>query len=94
MKNAFYVQQYNRRHLLGWSDTEQWKNQGCSLSHYISEGSVSYQRDLLRDKNFKEAAPMLFGENFCLLAKDRLEAALTKALSIDKPCSDFHKGHS
>jgi len=39
---------------------------------------------------------MLLGENFGSPAKDRLEvaAALTKTLSIDKPHSDFHKGHS
>ena len=39
---------------------------------------------------------MLFGENFGSLAKERLEAAaaLTKTLVMDKPHSDFHKGHS
>jgi len=31
MKNALYVQQYGNRHLSGWSDIEQWKNQACSL---------------------------------------------------------------
>ena len=53
-------------------------------------------KELLRDKDFKESAPMLFGENFGSLAKERLEAAaaLTKTLSMDKPRSDFHKGRS
>jgi len=34
MKNALYVQWYGKRHLSGWSDVEQRKNQTCSLSHY------------------------------------------------------------
>jgi len=33
MKNALYVQQYGKRHLLSWSNIEQWKNQAHSLSH-------------------------------------------------------------
>jgi len=33
MKNALHVQQHGKRHLLGWSDVEQWKNQPRSLSH-------------------------------------------------------------
>jgi len=39
---------------------------------------------------------MLFGDNFGSLANERLEAAaaLTKPLGMDKPRSDFHKGHS
>jgi len=33
MKNALYVQWHGKRHLSGWSDVEQWKNQDRSLSH-------------------------------------------------------------
>jgi len=33
MKNALYVQRYGKRHLSGWSDVEQQKNQARSLSH-------------------------------------------------------------
>jgi len=33
MKNALYVLQYAKKHLLVWSDVEQWKNQACSLNH-------------------------------------------------------------
>jgi len=33
MRNALYVQQHGKRHLSGWSDVEQWKNQVRSLSH-------------------------------------------------------------
>jgi len=33
IKNALYVQRYGKRHLLSWSDIEQWKNQARSLSH-------------------------------------------------------------
>jgi len=32
MKNALYVQRYGKRHLSGWSDVEQWKNQARSQS--------------------------------------------------------------
>ena len=49
-------------------------------------------RGLVRDADFKEAAPLLFGDNFARLAKERLEAAaaLTKTLNSDKqPCRDF-----
>jgi len=34
LKNALNVLWYAKRHLLGWSDVEQWKNQFCSLSCY------------------------------------------------------------
>ena len=34
MKNALYVLQYAKRHLSGWSNVEQWKNQAHSLSRY------------------------------------------------------------
>ena len=34
MKNALYILQYTKRHLLGWSSIEQWKNQASSLSCY------------------------------------------------------------
>ena len=33
-KNALHVQRYAKRHLLGWSNVEQWKNQARSLSRY------------------------------------------------------------
>ena len=41
---------------------------------------------LVRDTEFKEAAPLLFGENFATLAKERLEAAaaLMKTLTTKK----------
>ena len=53
-------------------------------------------KSLVRDADFKEAAPLLFGDNFATLAKERLEtaAALTKTLNIDKqPRWDFQKSH-
>jgi len=34
LKNTLHVLWYAKRHLLGWSDIEQWKNQARSLSHY------------------------------------------------------------
>jgi len=34
LKNVLDVLRYTKRHLLGWSDVEQWKNQAGSLSHY------------------------------------------------------------
>ena len=43
-------------------------------------------KQLVKDADFKEAPPFLFGENFGTLAKERLEAAaaLTKTLRVDK----------
>jgi len=35
IKNALHVQQYGKRHLLGWSNVKQWKNQAFSLSHCL-----------------------------------------------------------
>ena len=52
---------------------------------------------LVRDADFKEAAPLLFGDNFASLAKERLEAAaaLKKTLGNEKlPRRDFQRGHS
>jgi len=34
LKNALHILQYAKRHLPGWSDIEQWKNQAGSLSRY------------------------------------------------------------
>ena len=34
MKNALYILWYAKRHLSGWSDIKQWKNQVHSLSRY------------------------------------------------------------
>ena len=34
LKNALHVLRYAKRNFSGWSDTEQWKNQACSLSCY------------------------------------------------------------
>jgi len=34
LKNTLYILQYAKRYLSGWSDSEQWKNQASSLSHY------------------------------------------------------------
>jgi len=50
-------------------------------------------KQLLGDTDCKEVPPMLFGENFGSLAKERLEAAavaLTKTLQTNK---GFHKSH-
>jgi len=33
MKNALYAQQYGKKHLLGWGEVEQQKNQTCRLSY-------------------------------------------------------------
>jgi len=44
----------------------------------------SQLKSLVRDADFKEAAPMLFGDNFVRLAKERLEAAAAQKLSTDK----------
>ena len=34
LKNALHILQYAKRHLSGWSDVKQRKNQACSHSHY------------------------------------------------------------
>ena len=34
LKNALHVPRYAKRHLSGWSDVEQWKNQAGILSRY------------------------------------------------------------
>jgi len=34
MVNALYVKWYGKKHIQGWSDIEQQKNQGNSLSHF------------------------------------------------------------
>ena len=44
----------------------------------------SQLKSLVRDADFKEAAPMLFGDNFVRLAKKRSEAAAALKLSTDK----------
>ena len=53
-------------------------------------------KELVDDMDFKEAPPVLFGDNFATLAKERLEAAaaLTKTLGSDKGRQDFSKSHS
>jgi len=33
VKNALYVQQYGKWHLMDWSDVKQWKYQSYSFSH-------------------------------------------------------------
>ena len=53
-------------------------------------------KGLMRDNDFKDAVPLLFGDNFGALAKERLEAAaaLKKTLGTDKqPKRNFYKGH-
>jgi len=47
---------------------------------------ASQLKGLVRETNFKEAAPLLFGKNFASLAKERLEvaAALKKILNPEK----------
>ena len=34
LRNALHVQRYAKRHLSGWSDVKQWKNQARSFSRY------------------------------------------------------------
>ena len=48
----------------------------------------------MRDGDFKDVAPMLPGENFGTLARERLEAAaaLTKTLANRKASSRFSQG--
>ena len=49
----------------------------------------------MRDNDFKDAAPLLFGDNFGALAKERLKAAaaLKKTLGTDKqPKWNFLQG--
>lgn len=52
-------------------------------------------KQLVEDIDFKEAPPLLFGENFGTLAKERIEAAaaLTKTLGLDKSRQGFQKSH-
>ena len=52
-------------------------------------------KQLLGDADYKDAPPMLFGDNFGSLAKERLKAAaaLTKTLGTDKNRQGFHKSH-
>ena len=52
-------------------------------------------KHLFSHKDFKDAAPFLFGEKFGTLAKDRLEAAevLRKSTSTENSKRGFQKGH-
>ena len=52
-------------------------------------------KQLVEDVDFKDAPPLLFGENFGTLAKERIEAAaaLTKTLGLEKSRQDFQKSH-
>jgi len=47
-------------------------------------------------KDFKDAAPFLFGEKFGALAKERLEAAevLRRTMATENSRKGFQKGHS
>ena len=52
-------------------------------------------KQLVEESDFKEAPPMLFGENFGVLAKQRIEAAaaLKKILATDKGKWGFRQSH-
>ena len=52
-------------------------------------------KQLVEESDFKEAPPMLFGENFGVLAKQRIEAAaaLKKTLATDKGKRGFLQSH-
>ena len=52
-------------------------------------------KQLFSYKDFRDAVPFLFGENFGTLAKDRLEAAeaLRKSMPMANPKKGFQKGH-
>ena len=53
-------------------------------------------KQLLEENDFKDAPPMLFGENFRVLAKQRIEAAAAtpkKTLATDKGKRDFRQSH-
>ena len=53
-------------------------------------------KQLINHKDFKDAAPLLFGEKFGTMAKERLEAAevLRKTMSSDNSKRGFQKSHS
>ena len=53
-------------------------------------------KQLFSYKDFKDAAPFLFGEKFGALAKDRLEAAevLRRTMTTENSRRGFQKGHS
>ena len=46
----------------------------------------TWLKDLVGDRDSKDAVPMLFGEGFGKLVRERLD--------IDKPCPAFYKGHT
>jgi len=55
---ALELLQLVKRHISGWSDIEQWRNQACSYSHYQvtlvwRHQSVSQQKNLLNWKFLK-----------------------------------------
>ena len=52
-------------------------------------------KQLVKDIDFKEAPPFLFGENLGTLTKERIEAvaALIKTLGIDKSRHGSQKSH-
>ena len=52
-------------------------------------------KQLVEESDFKEAPPMLFGENFGVLDKQRIEAAaaLKKTLATDKGKRGFRQSH-
>jgi len=62
MKNVLYVQRYGKRHLSGWSDIEQWKNQALILDIvelHKSEGirqAVSQSVEILLNNFFYSLA--------------------------------------
>ena len=53
-------------------------------------------KQLVEESDFKETPPMLFGEKFGVLAKQRIEAAavLKKTLVTDKGKRGFRQSHS
>ena len=52
-------------------------------------------KQLIEESDFKEAPAMLFGENFGVVAKQRIEAAaaLKKTLATDKGKQGFWQSH-
>ena len=71
LKDALHILRHIKRHLSGWSNVEQWKNQAHSWSHYqVTQAQTSFQIDQKCFKklsqNFKKYLPA------CLPAADFL----------------------
>jgi len=44
MKNALYMQRYGKRHLSGWSNVKQRKNQACNLAIFKLRKSEGFRQ--------------------------------------------------